>query len=107
MLISKHPVRPAREVVGQELEDLIESLGGHEAVRDSFLRHEERTNRFYSRWAEFESKYPGQFVALTGDDTVLTSETLQGIFAEIDGRGFRRGDCVVKYIQAESEVWIL
>ena len=107
MIIFNQPARPAREVVGQELEDLIESMGGHEAVRESFLRHEERYNRFYSRWAEFVSKYPGQFVALTGDDTVLTSETLEGIFAEIDGRGFRRGDCVVKYIKAESEVWIL
>ena len=107
MLISKHPVRPAREIVGQELEDLIESLGGHEAVRDSFLRYGERCDRFYSRWAEFASRYPDHFVALAGDDTVLASETLEGIFDEIDGRGLRRGDCVVKYIKDESEVWLL
>ena len=107
MIKCNQPVRPAREVVGQELEDLIESMGGHEAVRESFLRHEERYNRFNSRWDEFASKYPGQFVALTADDTVLVSETLQGIIAEIDGRGFRRRDCVMKYIQAESEMWLL
>ena len=107
MIKFNQPVRPAREVVGQELEDLIESMGGHEAVRESLRRFEERCDRFYGRWAEFVSKYPDHFVALAVDDTVLASETLEGIFAEIDGRGFRRGDCVVKYVSAKPEVWIL
>ena len=107
MIIFNQPVRPAREVTGQELEDLIESLGGHAAVRDGILRYGERCDLFDSRRAEFTAKYPDHFVALASDDTVLASETLQGVFEEIDRRGLHRGDCVVKYVAAKPEVWIL
>ena len=106
VVISTQPVRLARRVTGQELEDLMASLGGREAVRESIQRHGECLARFNSRWDEFAAKHPDHFVALAGDDTVLASETLEGIFGEIDLRGFRRGDCVVKYVSAKPEMWI-
>lgn len=107
VVISSQPTRPAREVTGQELEDLIESLGGHEAVRESLQRYGERCELFNSRWDEFTTKYPDHFVALAGDNTVLASETLDGIFGEIDRRGLRRRDCIVKFVSAKPETWVL
>ena len=107
VVISSQPTRPAREVTGQELEDLIASLGGHEAVREGIRWYGERCARFNSRWDEFTAKYPDHFVALAGDDTVLASETLEGIFGEIDRRGRHRGDCVVKFVSANPEMWVL
>ena len=107
VVISSQPTRPAREVTGQELEDLIESLGGHEAVREGLQQYGERCDLFDSRWDEFTAKYPDHFVALAGDDTILASETLEGIFDKIDRRGLRRGDCVVKFVSAKPEMWVL
>ena len=107
MIIFNQPVRPAREITGQELEDLIESLGGHKAVREGLQRYGERCDRFNSRWDEFTAKYPDHFVALADDGTVLASETLEGIFGEIDRRGLHRGYCVVRFVSAKPEMWVL
>ena len=101
VVISSQSVRPAREIKGQELEDLIASLGGHKAVRESIRWYGGRCDLFDLRRAELMAKYPDHFVALSVDDTVLASETLEGIFDEIDRRGLHRGDCVVKFVSAE------
>ena len=107
MIVFNGPVRPAREITGQELEDLIESLGGYEAVRDGIRWYGKRCDQFDSRRAEFTAKYPDHYVALAADDTVVASETLDGVFDEIDRRGLLREECVVKYVSAKPEVWIL
>ena len=107
VVISSQPVRPAREVTGQELEDLIASMGGREAVRESIQRHGERWELFDRRREELTEKYPDQFVALADDGTVVASETLDGVMAELDRRGLRGGGCVMEYLSSKPEVWIL
>lgn len=107
VVISSQPVRPAREIKGQELEDLIASLGGHEAVREGIRWYGERCDLFDSRRDELTEKYPDQYVALAADDTIVASETLDGLFAEIDRLGLRRGDCVGEFLSSEPELWIL
>ena len=107
VVISSRPARPAREVKGQELEDLIASLGGSEAIREGIRWYGERCDLFDSRRDELTAKYPDQFVAMAADDTIIASETLDGLFEEIDRRGIERDPCVVKYLSAEPEMWIL
>ena len=107
VVISGRPARPARRIEGQELEDLIASLGGHEAVSEGLRRYGERCDLFDSRRDELTAKHPDQFVAMAADDTIIASETLDGLFEEIDRRGIERGPCVVKYLLSDTEVWIL
>ena len=107
VVISSQPVRPAREIKGQELVDLIASLGGHEAVREGIRRYGERCDLFDSRRDELTEKYPDQFVAMAADDTIVASDTLEGLFAEIDRLGLRRQDCVGEFLSSEPELWIL
>ena len=107
VVISNWPARPARRVEGQELEDLIASMGGHKAVAESILRYGERCDLFNRRRDELTAQYPDQFVAMAADDTIIASETLDGLFAEIDRRGIEREPCVVKYLNSKPEVWIL
>ena len=107
VVISSQPVRPARLVTGQELEDLMTSLGGREAVREGIRWYGERCDLFDSRREELTQKYPDQFVVLAADDTIVASETLEGLFAEIDRLGLRRGDCVGEFLSSEPELWIL
>ena len=97
----------AREVTGQELKDLVESLGGEESIREGIRWYGERCDLFDSRRDELTEKYPDQFVAMAADDTIVASETLDGVFAEIDRRGLERGDCVVEFLSSEPELWIL
>ena len=103
VVISTQQVRPARPVTGQELEDLIASLGGHEAVREGIRWYGERCDLFDRRRDELTEKYPDQFVALAADDTIVASETLEGLFAEIDRLGLRRGDCVGEFLSSEPD----
>ncbi len=107
VVISSHPVRPARLVTGQELEDLMASLGGREAVREGIRWYGERCDRFDSRRDELTEKYPDQYVALAADDTIVASETLEGIFEELDRLGLEREPCVVEFLSSEPELWIL
>ena len=89
------------------MEDLIASLGGSEAVREGISWYGERCNLFDSRRDELTAKYPDQFVAMAADDTIIASETLDGLFEEIDRRSIEREPCVVKYLSAEPELRIL
>ena len=107
VVISGRPARPARRVEGQELEDLIDSLGGHEAVSEGIRWYGERCDLFDGRRDELTAMYPDRFVAMAADDTIVASETLDGLFEEIDRRGIERGPCVVKYLSSEPEMWIL
>ena len=97
----------AREVIGQERDDLIASLGGSVAVREGIRWYGERCDLFDSRRDELTAKYPDQFVAMAADDTIIASETLDGLFAEIDRRGLIRGDCVGEFLSSEPDLWIL
>ena len=110
MLELKHPTADfplARVVTGQEQEDLIASMGGSEAVRESIRWYGERCDLFDSRRDELTAQYPDQFVAMAADDTIIASETLDGLFAEIDRRGLFRGDCVGEFLSSEPDLWIL
>ena len=110
MLELKHPTADfplARVVTGQEQEDLIASMGGSEAVRESIRWYGERCDLFDSRRDELTAQYPDQFVAMAADDTIIASKTLDGLFDEIDRRGIEREPCVVEYLNSKPEVWIL
>lgn len=107
VVISSQAVHPAREVKGQELEDLIASLGGHKAVRESIRWYGERCDLFDRRRDELTEKYPDQYVALAADDTIVASETLEEIFEELDRRGLEREPCVIEFLSSEPELWIL
>ena len=97
----------ARAVTGQEQDDLIASLGGSAAVREGIRWYGERCDLFDCRRDELTAQYPDQFVAMAADDTIIASETLQGLFAEIDRRGIERGPCVVEFLDAEPVIYIL
>lgn len=97
----------AREITGQEREELIASLGGHDAVREGILWYGERCELFDRRRGELTAKYPDQFVAMAVDDTIVASETLDGVFEELDKRGLEREPCVVEFLSSEPENWIL
>ena len=107
VVISNGPARLARQVEGPELEDLIASLGGSEAIREGIRWYGERCDLFDSRRDELTAQYPDQFVAMAADDTIIASATLDGLFAEIDRRGIEREPCVVKYLSSKPEIWIL
>lgn len=107
VVIADKPARPARRIEGQELEDLIASMGGHVAVAESIRWYGERCDLFNRRRSELTARYPDQFVAMAADGTIIASETLQGLFAEIDRRGIAREPCVVKFLNAEPVIWIL
>ena len=97
----------AREITGQELEDLTESLGGEESIREGLQWYGERCELFDRRREELTEKYPDHYVALAADDTIVACETLDGVMFELDRLGLRRGDCVMEYLSAEPEIWIL
>ena len=110
MLEPEHPTTDfplAREITGQERDDLIASLGGSEAIREGIRWYGERCDLFDSRRDELTAQYPDQFVAMAADDTIIASETLDGLFEEIDRRGIERGPCVVEFLSSEPEMWIL
>ena len=97
----------AREITGQEREELIESLGGEESIREGLRWYGERCESFDRRRDELTEKYPDRYVALAADDTIVASETLDGVFAELDRRGLEREPCVVEFLSSEPEIWIL
>ena len=97
----------AREVTGQERDDLIASLGGSEAVREGIRWYGERCDLYDSRRDELTAQYPDQFVAMAADDTIIASATFHGLFAEIDRRGIVRGDCVAEFLSTGPDRWIL
>ena len=110
MLELEHPTTDfplAREITGQEREDLIASLGGSEAIREGIRWYGERCDLFDSRRDELTAKYPDQFVAMAADDTIIASETLGGLFAEIDRRGLFRGDCVGEFLSTDPYLRLL
>ena len=97
----------AREITGQERDDLIASLGGSAAIREGIRWYGERCDLFDSRRDELTAQYPDQFVAMAADDTIIASETLDGLFEEIDRRGLIRGDCVGEFLNTDPYLWIL
>ena len=86
---------------------MIASLGGSAAVREGIRWYGERCDLFDLRRDELTAQYPDQFVAMAADDTIIASETLQGLFAEIDRRGLFRGDCVGEFLSTGPDLWIL
>ena len=97
----------AREVTGQERDEVIASMGGSEAIREGLRWYGERCDLFDSRRDELTAKYPDQFVAMAADDTIIASDTLHGLFEEIDRRGIFRGDCVAEFLNSDPDLWIL
>ena len=97
----------AREITGQERDDLIESLGGEERIREGLSWYGERCELFDRRREELTEKYPDRYVALASDDTIVAAETLDGVFEELDRRGLDREPCVVEFLSSEPEIWIL
>ena len=97
----------AREIIGQERERLLESLGGEENVLEGIRWYGERCELFDRRREELTEKYPDRYVALAADDTVVASETLDEVFEELDRRGLEREPCVVEFLSAEPDNLIL
>ena len=97
----------AREITGQERKRLLESLGGEETVLEGIRWYGERCELFDRRREELTEKYPDRYVALAADDTIVASETLDGVFEDLDRRGLEREPCVVEFLSAKPEIWIL
>lgn len=99
------PLSP--EAYEQRIEEMIADLGGAAGIAESLRRYGERCDLFDRRRNELTAQYPDQFVAMAADDTIVASETLDGLFDEIDRRGIERDPCVVEYLSSEPEMWIL
>ena len=95
------------EAYEQKIEEMIAELGGAAGIAEGIRWYGERCDLFDSRRDELTAMYPDQFVAMAADDTIIASETLDGLFDEIDRRGIEREPCVVEYLSSEPEVWIL
>ena len=99
------PLSP--EAYEQRVEEMIAEAGGAAGIAESLRWYGERCDLFDRRRNELTAQYPDQFVAMAADDTIIASETLDGLFDEIDRRGIERAPCVVEYLSSEPEVWIL
>ena len=99
------PLSP--EAYEQRIEEMIAELGGSDAIAEGIRWYGERCDLFDSRRDELTAQYPDQFVAMAADDTIIASETLDGLFDEIDRRGIAREPCVVEYLSSKPEMWIL
>ena len=95
------------KVSDHEIEKMIASLGGHAAIAEGIRWYGERCDLFDSRRRELTAKYPDQFVAMAADDTIIASETLDGLFDEIDRNGIEREPCVIEFLRAKPVVWII
>ena len=99
------PLSP--EAYEQKVEEMIADAGGAAGIAESLRHFGERCDLFDRRRAELTAQYPDQFVAMAADDTIIASETLDGLFAEIDRRGIVRGDCVGEFLSTDPDLLIL
>ena len=110
MLEFEHPpvdLTPVLADYEQKIEEMIAELGGAAGIAEDLRWYGERCDLFDRRRKELTAQYPDHFVAMAADDTIIASETLDGIYDEIDQRGIDRESCVVEYLDAEPVMYIL
>ena len=85
----------------------IEKMGNAADISRRIESYDASVSRMSSRLDELEREYPGHWVALHGDEIVVTKVSLDELFRLCDERGFQRGDLVVRFLGPDKPIRIL
>ena len=89
------------------LEEVLESVGGAEVLRDQFDRFERVTRNFHRHQAEWTALYPHRWVIVTAEGVVTDTDSLEDAVAWAHREGLDSSDCIVRYLDPDPPTLLL
>ena len=109
VVICKDPEhrKPAKSLTAEEKAELIERLGGAEALKKSFADFREVTNRFDQDRKALIEQYPNKWAIVGKDGLIAAVDTLQEAGAFARANGLKNPHFVIEYLDPDPPLLIL
>ena len=96
-----------RDALIRDAAEIVEKLGGKEAILESLRAFSRRSDRMIEMSDELRERYPDKWVALLDDDEVIVGDDLDFVWREVDERGISRNEAIVKLMETNPRIIIV
>ena len=109
VVILNNPERrkPARSLSKEEEEELIERLGGIEAIRQSLADFREVTNRFLQDEKVLIEQYPNKWAIVGKDGLIAAVDSLEEAGEYARANGLKNPHFVIEYLDPDPPLLVL
>ena len=109
VVICNNPERrkPAKTLSAEETAELIERLGGAEALKKSFADFREVTNRFLQDKKVLIEQYPNKWVLMGKDGPLALGDTFEEVREYARANGLGNPHVVIEYLDPDPPLMIL
>ena len=109
VVISNNPdhQEPPRQLSKEEEEELIERLGGAEAIRQSLADFREVTDRFRRDEKGLIDQYPNKWAVVGKDGLIAAFDSLEEAGAFARANGLQNPHFVIEYLDPDPPLLVL
>ena len=100
-------IKPARRLSEEEKEELIERLGGAEAIRQSLADFREVKNRFLQDEKVLIEQYPNKWAIVGKDGLIADLDSLEEAAAFAKAKGLKNPHFVIEYLDPDPPLLVL
>ena len=87
--------------------EVIKGLGGVKGVRDGMAEMHAAWQRMEREGETLLKTHPDKWVAMSKDGVVAVEDSLEGVFAKVDGTGLHRNAVDIRFIDTNPKTLIL
>ena len=91
----------------EEVERIFAEMGGHEVVLEQMRESHELAIRMSNEYDTLLEQYPDKWVAMSKDGALFVKDSHEELLSEIDSKGIRRADVMVKFLDTNPVRLIL
>ena len=85
------------------VQEMIEGLGGEEAIQQRFQEFRELIDFFASIQKTLIAQHPNEWVVVTKDRQMVFGESLDDVLAEAEQEGLRSPDILVRHLDPNPQ----
>ena len=89
------------------LKELVESMGGPEAIITSMQEYHEIVERMRNERAALMEAHPNQWVAMGKDGVVAIGDSIDAVIEDAEAQGLRGSDRVIEFLDTDPPILIL
>lgn len=89
------------------LDEMIEQLGGIEAINERGATFKQVVEYFYANERSLIEQHPHKWVAVTTDRVVAIGDSMEGVFEEAWRKGFFNPNLFVQFLDPDPPMLIL
>ncbi len=97
----------SRSLTLDEIDEIIEQLGGIEAIQEQNKAFKQVVEYFYANERSLIEEHPHKWVAVTTDRVVAVGDSIESVLEEARGKGFSNPNLFVEFLDPDPPMLIL